>query len=263
MADRIVPKEIQAIGNELAIAWNDGAESYIGMEALRRACPCAVCGGEPDVLGQVVRPAVTYTARSFTLSSFQIVGGYALQPAWADGHGSGSVHFSIFAPSGRAAGMSRAAKLALLSLLFTVCGGGVFWQYRAEHLHQIPAPGELYEVVLKQVAAFRSDDYAVAYRQASSTFQEKFDIEAFADLVRTEYPGILHAARVEFGAVRIEGARAVIPAYFFMRDGEVIPCVYDLIREEEIWKIDNVRVLRRLPVGRRWAERGYRFTSPL
>ena len=93
MVDRIAPKEIQAIGNELAIAWNDGTESYLGMETLRRACPCAVCGGEPDVLGHVVRPAVTYTSSSFTLSGFQIVGGYALQPAWADGHGSGLFTF--------------------------------------------------------------------------------------------------------------------------------------------------------------------------
>ena len=147
--------------------------------------------------------------------------------------------------------MSRGAKIFLIGLFFSVCGGGVFWQYRTERLRETPAPGELYEVVLKQVAAFRSDDYAVAYRQASSTFQEKFDIEAFVDLAKTEYPSLPHAAHVEFGAVQIKGARAVIPAYFFMRDGEVVPCVYDLIREEETWKIDSVRVMRRLPAGRR------------
>ena len=50
------PKLIQKIGTELAIAWSDGQESYLPLEALRRACPCASCGGEPDFLGRVARP---------------------------------------------------------------------------------------------------------------------------------------------------------------------------------------------------------------
>jgi DUF971 family protein len=45
------------------------------------------------VLGQVVRPEVTYTPQSFVLQGCQVVGGYALQPAWADGHGSGLYSF--------------------------------------------------------------------------------------------------------------------------------------------------------------------------
>jgi DUF971 family protein len=84
---------MQAIGNELAIAWNDGTESYVPIEALRRACPCAGCGGEPDVLGHVVRPDVVYTPKSFELTGFAVVGGYAVQPTWADGHGTGLYSF--------------------------------------------------------------------------------------------------------------------------------------------------------------------------
>lgn len=64
-------------------------ESYFPLEILRRACPCAGCGGEPDVLGRVVRPDVQYSAESFVLASFEFVGGYALQPAWGDGHRTG------------------------------------------------------------------------------------------------------------------------------------------------------------------------------
>lgn len=93
MTTRLTPTHIQPIGQELAIAWSDGTESYLPLEALRRACPCAACGGEPDVLGYVVRPQVTYTPASFVLSGFQIVGSYALQPAWADGHGTGLYTF--------------------------------------------------------------------------------------------------------------------------------------------------------------------------
>ena len=87
------PKNIQQIGNELAIQWNDGNESFFDLQLLRRACPCAACGGEPDVLGNIMRPNVSYTEASFELASFEIVGGYALQPRWRDGHGTGIYSF--------------------------------------------------------------------------------------------------------------------------------------------------------------------------
>jgi DUF971 family protein len=82
-------KNVQLIGDELAVSWNDGVESYLPLERFRRACPCASCGGEPDVLGNISRPDVSYTASSFELVGWQFVGGYALQPRWADGHNTG------------------------------------------------------------------------------------------------------------------------------------------------------------------------------
>jgi DUF971 family protein len=90
---RLEPKNIQQIGNELAIQWNDGVESYFGLEMLRRACPCAACGGEPDVLGNIMRPNVSYTDDSFALAGFEIIGGYAVQPRWRDGHVTGIYSF--------------------------------------------------------------------------------------------------------------------------------------------------------------------------
>lgn len=93
MSDRLTPTNIQPIGAELAIVWSDGVESYLPLEALRRACPCAACGGEPDVMGHVIRPMVSYTPSSFELRGFAVVGGYAVQPAWADGHGTGLYSF--------------------------------------------------------------------------------------------------------------------------------------------------------------------------
>lgn len=90
---RLAPSNIQTIGDELAIKWNDGSESYFPLEFLRRACPCAGCGGEPDVMGRVVRPDVSYSPASFRLKSYQLIGGYALQPMWEDGHGTGLYTF--------------------------------------------------------------------------------------------------------------------------------------------------------------------------
>jgi DUF971 family protein len=101
---RLEPTNIQQIGDELAIVWNDGMESYFNLEFLRRACPCAACGGEPDVLGKVVRPNVTYSPESFQLTGFDIVGGYALQPRWADGHSTGIYSFTYLRRLGQASG---------------------------------------------------------------------------------------------------------------------------------------------------------------
>lgn len=86
---RLHPTNVQQVGTELAISWSDGTETFIPLEILRQACPCAVCGGEPDVLGRLERPEVTYTAKSFLLRDFAHVGGYAIQPRWADGHNTG------------------------------------------------------------------------------------------------------------------------------------------------------------------------------
>lgn len=93
---RLEPTNIQQIGNELAIHWKDGTESYLDLQFLRRACPCAACGGEPDVLGNIIgsrRGEMSYSDNSFDLASFQIVGGYALQPQWRDGHNTGIYSF--------------------------------------------------------------------------------------------------------------------------------------------------------------------------
>lgn len=84
---------LQIIGHELAIAWSDGMETFFPLEKLRRACPCATCGGEPDVMGAVIRPTNTYTLRSFDLAGYEFVGGYGLQPHWGDGHSTGIYSF--------------------------------------------------------------------------------------------------------------------------------------------------------------------------
>jgi DUF971 family protein len=93
VSSRLAPQNIQQIGDEFAIAWSDGTESFLRLEALRRACPCAACGGEPDVLGHIVRPEVRHTPASFELRGWANVGSYALQLRWGDGHDSGLYTF--------------------------------------------------------------------------------------------------------------------------------------------------------------------------
>lgn len=84
-----------AIGNELALSWGDGTENFISLKTLRENCPCAICQGEPDALGRVVKPTVHHTEKSFQLTRLQQVGGYALQLHWADRHSSGIYTFDM------------------------------------------------------------------------------------------------------------------------------------------------------------------------
>ena len=90
----LTPTHLQIIGSELALVWADGTETYLGLEFIRRHCPCAGCAGEPDVLGNVALPKVSYTPASFRLRSLQAVGGYAIQPTWDDGHATGLFSYS-------------------------------------------------------------------------------------------------------------------------------------------------------------------------
>ena len=86
--------DVQSIGNELAIRWDDGTESFVALEELRRACPCAGCHGEVDILGNLYKsPDKPLPPAAFELVRFAPVGGYAIQPVWRDGHNSGIFSF--------------------------------------------------------------------------------------------------------------------------------------------------------------------------
>ena len=88
------PLDIQLIGTELAVKWEDGSEQFLSLENLRRACPCAGCKGETDILGNVYKnPEKPFAANSFQLVKLGTVGGYAIQPTWADGHNTGLYSF--------------------------------------------------------------------------------------------------------------------------------------------------------------------------
>jgi DUF971 family protein len=85
---------IQPIGNQLAIKWEDGRESFISLEQLRRHCPCAGCKGEMDIMGNVYKgPPTPLTEKAAQLVRIQYVGAYAVQPVWADGHSTGLYSF--------------------------------------------------------------------------------------------------------------------------------------------------------------------------
>lgn len=88
------PTDLQQIGSELAIKWPDGAESFIPLKTLRRRCPCADCQGETDIMGNLHKnPVQPLTEQAFYWVRFAMVGSYAIQPVWADGHATGIYSF--------------------------------------------------------------------------------------------------------------------------------------------------------------------------
>ena len=88
------PTDIQPIGEELAIKWEDGSESFVRLEKLRRHCPCAGCKGEVDIMGNLYKnPDKPLPAAAFQLVRIANVGSYAIQPVWGDGHATGIYSF--------------------------------------------------------------------------------------------------------------------------------------------------------------------------
>ena len=101
----VQPLDIQLIGEELAIKWDDGTENFIRLEALRRHCPCAGCKGEVDILGNLYRnPEQALAAEAFRLRRITRVGGYAVQLVWGDGHSAGIYSYEYLKRVGESSG---------------------------------------------------------------------------------------------------------------------------------------------------------------
>lgn len=74
----------------VALRWDDGVEHLIPLQVLRDACPCARCNGESDLLGRrSIGTIPLKQANSYELRDARLVGHYAVQFTWADGHDSG------------------------------------------------------------------------------------------------------------------------------------------------------------------------------
>ena len=102
------PVDIQQIGGELAVKWEDGSENFVRLETLRRCCPCAGCKGEMDVMGNLYKnPDRPLPPPAFELRRIANVGGYAIQPIWGDGHATGLYSFEYLRKVAEAQGPER------------------------------------------------------------------------------------------------------------------------------------------------------------
>lgn len=82
------PIRIELVGDEVAIAWSDGAETFHRGEHLRAASPSAETQGERDVFGN----RYGGTPRSYAgvkAVGWERVGNYAIRFDFSDGHRTG------------------------------------------------------------------------------------------------------------------------------------------------------------------------------
>ncbi len=87
----IEPREINQVGDAgLRITWADDHVCRYSAAALRRACPCAQCVNEWT--GQRVLKPETIS-QELTITDLSIVGRYALNFRWSDGHETGIYSF--------------------------------------------------------------------------------------------------------------------------------------------------------------------------
>ena len=146
--------------------------------------------------------------------------------------------------------MSRLAKTALLLFFFALCGGAIVATYRAQQRTPPPAARELYSIVNRQLASFRTADFDGAYRQAAAGVQQKFSRAQFELMIRRDFLPMTQTQQVEFGVLEVAGASAMVQVYLTAPDGVVRGFLYSFTAENGGWKIDGVQPLGTQPARR-------------
>ncbi len=88
--------EVDIKDREVRITWGDGYHSAYTFDELRKYCPCAVCNEQrsnEDPLRVLKADQIVTRAELDLNSPAEMVGNYALQFFWADGHRTGIYSF--------------------------------------------------------------------------------------------------------------------------------------------------------------------------
>lgn len=94
------PTNIQIIGEEIAIVWSDGSETYYTMEKLRAASPSAETRGEVDIFGNQYGGNGPSRFPGVRVLNWEVVGNYALRFDFSDGHRTGLYSFDYLVKLG-------------------------------------------------------------------------------------------------------------------------------------------------------------------
>lgn len=96
------PVNIQLIGREVAIVWDDNQESYHSFETLRAASPSASNMGERDILGNQYGGDGPKKFPGVDVLGWERVGNYAIRFDFSDGHRTGLYSFDYLRKLGGA-----------------------------------------------------------------------------------------------------------------------------------------------------------------
>jgi DUF971 family protein len=85
------PKQVKIFKKDnLRITWEDSTEIILSLKYMRDECPCAGCKGETILLKTYRPPAPTVvTPEMYQVKNIEVVGDYAIQITWKDGHNTG------------------------------------------------------------------------------------------------------------------------------------------------------------------------------
>jgi multidrug efflux pump subunit AcrA (membrane-fusion protein) len=96
-------------------------------------------------------------------------------------------------------------------------------------------------VVMRQLEAFRRDDFDTAFTFASAEIRQLFDRARFEQMVRTGYPEIARSASAVVDGVQPGDAGQL---YLFVRvrgaNGRSVEAVYEMVLEDGRWHINGV-----------------------
>ncbi|HEY7653711.1 MAG TPA: DUF4864 domain-containing protein [Methylomirabilota bacterium] len=96
------------------------------------------------------------------------------------------------------------------------------------------------EPVVRQLEAFRRDDYDTAYTFASEEIQAQFDRQSFEAMVRRGYPEIARSIVADVIGMELQpGGRAYVTVRIRGANGQTIEALYELVWQDA-WKIDGV-----------------------
>lgn len=98
-ADQFKPTDLRLDRNDgLSVTWADGKTSHYSLAFLRKACPCAGCRTERETPKPKTSPlSLTVLSKDISrateFTNAGLVGKYAIQIYWADGHNTGIYDF--------------------------------------------------------------------------------------------------------------------------------------------------------------------------
>jgi hypothetical protein len=97
------------------------------------------------------------------------------------------------------------------------------------------------ESVLRQLDAFRENDYDTAYAFASTEIHSLFTRPTFERMVKSGYPEIANSSRARVASARKEpDGRVYLVLKIRGANGSHVEAVYEMVRETGAWKINAV-----------------------
>ncbi len=93
--DSNAPRDLKVKIKEqlLLIDWKDGSQSNFPMDTLRKVCPCAQCKTERTQQSDNPLNILKFDPAGVRVMSANLVGNYAIQLHWSDGHNTGIFDF--------------------------------------------------------------------------------------------------------------------------------------------------------------------------